>query len=517
MSDLPVEIHDRPIIVGSGITGLIVALRLTGAVVVTKAEIGAGSSRHAQGGIAAAIGPGDDPAAHAADTIAVGGGLVDAEVASLTTGAAPHMIEWMIANGARFDQSPAGAIDLGREAGHSAGRILHADGDATGGEVIRALIAAVASRPDIDVAEGTEVIDLVRGGNRVAGAVVRSAIGEDRVMLAPAVVLATGGIGGLFAKTTNPSGLIGSGVAAAYRAGARLGDLEFVQFHPTALDVNRDPLPLLTEALRGAGARLIDSDGRRFMPDVHHDAELAPRDIVARAVFRHGNEGGAFLDLSPIADVAMRFPTITAAARSAGLEPAVDALPVTPAAHYHMGGIVTDASGRTSLEGLYAAGEVAVTGLHGANRLASNSLLEGMVFADRVAADIRRRRTVRLPEEVEVPDAPRPGPIDLEAADAARTAMWSGVGVVRDADGIRSSLEVVESLAPVLQCSSRGRDMALVASLVGAAALDRRESRGSHYRSDYPQPASHAEHSRIEAPAVAARSVATRRRRRYVA
>ena len=481
------EVLSVPVIVGSGVAGLVTALRLPGSVVVTKGAVGDGSTGHAQGGIAAAVGPDDSPAAHASDTLSVGGGLVLDDVAAEVVGAAPRMVEWLQAIGTRFDRSADGRLDLGREAGHNADRILHADGDATGRELIRALRAAVAARPDITVLEQTEVIDLATSAGSVVGVVTRSTDGIDRVLVAPAVVLATGGIGGLFDRTTNPPGVNGGGLAVAARAGALLGDLEFVQFHPTALVVDQDPLPLLTEALRGAGAVLRDADGRRFMTDVHPDAELAPRDIVARAVYAEAARGGAFLDTATIdADPAQRFPTVFALARAAGIDPAEGPLRITPAAHYHMGGIVTDIDGRSSLPGLYACGEVATTGLHGANRLASNSLLEGMVFADRVASAIRRSPGLMQPDEVRVPHAPMPGTADRSAVTRLRDAMWHGVGVVRDGDGLRRASGEIEAVTPSLAATVEGRNLAIVAGLVTHAALDRTESRGSHYRSDHP-------------------------------
>jgi L-aspartate oxidase len=485
----------RAIVVGGGLAGLSAALELGDCTLVTGAAIGTGASAWAQGGIAAALGPDDDPAAHAHDTVAVAGGLGDTEVARTVTAAAMDRIDWLARLGIRFDRDTDGYL-LGREAGHGAHRIVHAAGDATGAQVMAGLTRAVAARPDITVLDRTRALDLHHDHGRVTGlTVVRDGRGE--LLTTDTLVLATGGFGHLFARTTNPTSAIGDGLAMALRAGVRVRDPEFVQFHPTALDVDQDPLPLVTEALRGAGAVLRDGDGHRFMTAIHPDAELAPRDVVARACFAAARRGPVVLDATPIGgDLGSRFPTVTASARRAGLDPHAP-LPVTPAQHYTMGGIATDIDGRTSLPGLYACGEVAGTGLHGANRLASNSLLEAMVLGARVAAAIRSddARTAdltaaRRPHRP-VTDEPT-GDDDAEALAALRRLLWTRAGPERDDGGLRTGLHELASLGPRLRQGPDGRNAALIAEVVLEAALARTESRGAHHRTDHP----HADPSR---------------------
>jgi L-aspartate oxidase len=413
------------LIVGTGAAGLAAALGCAGrqVTVLTKTRLGeGGSSAWAQGGVAAALGADDSPALHAADTLAVAGGLGDARRVELLTTEGPVRMAELVRLGAAFDRAD-GAPDtdrgpaadraagtgratgtpfaLGREAAHSRRRILHAGGDATGRELVRALTEAVRRAPNVRVEEECFAVDLVvepaarQGGSRVAGLLALDRDGRRVLHLAGATVLATGGSGQLYLHTTNPPEVTADGLAMAARAGARLADLEFVQFHPTALAVDDGGrLPLLTEALRGEGAVLVDGAGRRFMLEEHPLAELAPRDVVARAIHRRLAAGDSvFLDArGAIGDrFPERFPTVFAAAREAGLDPRSEPLPVVPAAHYHMGGVVTDERGRTSLPGLWACGETAATGVHGANRLASNSLLEALVFGARVAGDLARR------------------------------------------------------------------------------------------------------------------------------
>ena len=382
------------VVVGGGIAGLSTALALDGCVVVANEPIGGGASCLAQGGIAAAIADDDSPALHAADTERVSAGLAVPEIAALVAGSAPVRIDWLRALGVAFDQTASGSLALGREAGHSRNRIIHAGGDRTGAAVMRGLRSAVSRRSDIRVLEGFALVDLVTCGDRVAGVLLEGLQGMPLALLAPQVVLATGGIGACFNHTTNPSSSRGTGIAAAARRGVLLADLEFVQFHPTALAADADPLPLLTEALRGAGAVLLDESGDRFMMAIHPDAELAPRDVVARSVHAiHAAGRQVWLDATGVAYLEQRFPGACSLARAAGLDPCRQPLPVTTAAHFHMGGIATDAQGATSLTGLWACGEVASTGLHGGNRLASNSLLEGLVFGSRIARAIRQSRS----------------------------------------------------------------------------------------------------------------------------
>ncbi len=399
--------HRDAIVIGSGVAGLTAALSLGSATVITKGTLGwSGSTPWSQGGIAAPLGADDSPALHARDTVAVSGGIGEQAVAALLTARAASRIQWLQDIGAHFDRAADGSIALGREAGHSRHRIVHAGGDATGAEVARALSAATRAHAGIELVEHAFAVDLLQSGSRIVGVLV---IHHGRTMayVAPAVILATGGIGRVYARTTNSPEVTGDGLAMAARAGAALADVEFVQFHPTALAAALDPMPLLTEALRGAGATLVDRHGRRFMPDVHPSAELAPRDIVARAVFSRTVAGEpVFLDATRAVGAAFpeRFPTVFDAATNAGLDPRTQPLPVSPAAHYHMGGVAVDSMGRTSLEGLWAVGEAASTGVHGANRLASNSLLEGLVFGATVADcgarvadpdDARRSRRAR--------------------------------------------------------------------------------------------------------------------------
>ncbi len=378
-----------PLVVGSGVAGLSTALGLGESIVVSAGPLG--STWWAQGGIAAAVGGDDRPDLHARDTMAVSGGIAVRDAVDILTDGGPAAIERLRDLGARFDISPSGDIALAREAGHQRRRVIHAEGDRTGYEVMRTLTEAVLDRPSIETLEGWRALDLVRADQRIVGLVVADPQGNREVIEAPAVVLATGGIGRLYLRTTNPPGVTGDGLAMAARVGVRLADLEFVQFHPTALDCGLDPMPLLTEALRGEGAHLVDNEGDRFMLPYHPDAELAPRDIVARAIFWQLDRGlGAYLDARSIEDFPQRFPTVFQLAQTAGLDPRTELLPVSPAAHYYMGGIDADPSGRTSLPGLWAVGEVASTGVHGANRLASNSLLEGLVFGALVAHDVIR-------------------------------------------------------------------------------------------------------------------------------
>jgi L-aspartate oxidase len=493
------------LVVGGGVAGLSVALGITPrrVTVVTRGRLGlGGSSPLAQGGIAAAVGVDDSPSRHAADTLAVAGGLADPEVVSLLTSEAPQVIARLEELGTRFDRRADTGYELSREAAHGRARVLHAGGDATGVELVRALVQAVEREAAIQVIEQSDALELLLEKGRVVGAIVRHRHGRVALHLARAVVLASGGLGRLFSHTTNAPESTGAGLAMAARAGAQLADLEFVQFHPTALAVGADPMPLLTEALRGAGAELVDGQGRTFMPSIHPAGDLAPRDVVARAIWRRRQAGDeVFLDGRQAVGDAFpsRFPTVYHLCRQHGLDPRSQPIPVAPAAHYHMGGIWVDGQGRSSLSGLWACGEVACTGAHGANRLASNSLLEALVFGARVKDDLQRELDNVPPPNVVLASVGR-GADDLAGAGKSATAsavpsigqlrraMWNRVGLVRDEEGLEQALEMFESLARQHDPLDRDvQDQLVVARLLATAARCRRESRGSHYRQDLPR------------------------------
>ncbi len=482
------------IVVGSGIAGLSTALDLAPArvIVLTKGVPGGGSTAYAQGGIAAAVAKDDAPRTHAADTIAVGGGLNDPDAVNVLTVSAAGRVADLVNLGVSFDAESGGLLDLGREGGHSRRRVLHAGGDATGVELRRVLIAATKASDHVEIIDDTFAADVVVDGGCMAGITARRH--EDRLLVAAsAVVIATGGIGRLYSHTTNPPELTGDGLAMAARAGAVLADLEFVQFHPTALATGRDPMSLLTEALRGEGAVLRDDRGERFMVGEHADAELAPRDVVARAVWRRLAAGRrVYLDgIETLGDgFRERFPTVFDLCMQDGVDPRREMVPVAPAAHFHMGGIATGLDGRTSVPGLWAAGEVARTGVHGANRLASNSLLEGSVFGHRVAESIRESAPARISIAAATAAAVDPGPTpepQPDIVESLRELMWDRVGLVRNRRGLAGALEEMGRLGDKLaQQPSEATNMLTVARLVARSALIRTESRGGHYRSDYP-------------------------------
>ncbi|MFF1460482.1 L-aspartate oxidase [Streptomyces sp. NPDC058330] len=510
------------VVVGSGVAGLTTALRCAAAglatVVVTKARLDDGSTRWAQGGIAAALGEGDTPEQHLDDTLVAGAGLCDESAVRALVTEGPGAVRRLIDTGARFDTTEAGAIALTREGGHHRRRIAHAGGDATGAEISRALVGAVRAAA-LRTIENALVLDLLTDAEGRTAGVTLHVMGEGQhdgvgAVRAPAVVLATGGMGQVFSATTNPPVSTGDGVALALRAGAEVSDLEFVQFHPTVLFLGADAegqQPLVSEAVRGEGAHLVDASGTRFMLGQHELAELAPRDIVAKAITRQMHLTGAehmYLDARHFGAEMWerRFPTILAACRAHGIDPVTEPIPVAPAAHYASGGVRTDLRGRTTVPGLYACGETACTGVHGANRLASNSLLEGLVFAERIAADIvaagPRERT-----PAPVAEGPEPVTVPLLAAESRteiQRIMTRGAGVIRSADSLAVAAERLEALGstagdPAADTGEgaakdavpgveawEATNLLLVSRVLVAAAREREETRGCHWREDRP-------------------------------
>ncbi|MGW1844428.1 L-aspartate oxidase [Streptomyces sp. NPDC001966] len=519
------------VVVGSGVAGLTTALRCAAAglatVVVTKARLDDGSTRWAQGGIAAALGEGDTPEQHLDDTLVAGVGLCDEAAVRMLVTEGPDAVRRLIGTGAHFDTTESGDIALTREGGHHRHRIAHAGGDATGAEISRTLVEAVREAA-LHTVENALVLDLLTDAEGRTAGVTLHVMGEGQhdgvgAVRAPAVVLATGGMGQVFSATTNPAVSTGDGVALALRAGAEVSDLEFVQFHPTVLFLgsgSEGQQPLVSEAVRGEGAHLVDASGTRFMLGQHELAELAPRDIVAKAITRRMEQLGTehmYLDARHFGAEMweQRFPTILAACRAHGIDPVTEPIPVAPAAHYASGGIRTDLRGRTTVPGLYACGEVACTGVHGANRLASNSLLEGLVFAERIAADIIEDRPAadapetgdgHAPSPLIVPetgDGHAPSPlIDPEARSTIQRIMTRGAGVLRSAESLATAAEELEALhdsAALAVAADEPKvavpgveawevtNLLLVSRVLVAAARQREETRGCHWREDRPE------------------------------
>ncbi|NBE96381.1 L-aspartate oxidase [Nonomuraea sp. KC401] len=494
------------VVVGSGIAGLTAALRFAElepkarVLVVTKDVLSAGSTRWAQGGIAAVLDPHDTPDEHLSDTLLAGVGLCDVEAVRTLVSEGPDALRRLMARGARFDRAPDGELQLTREGGHRRRRIVHAGGDATGAEVQRALVEAVRAG-SIEVVEHALVLDLLKDAEGRARGVTLHVMGEGArdgvgAVRARAVVLATGGMGQVYAATTNPSVSTGDGVALALRAGAVVRDLEFVQFHPTVLWLGPQSTgqqPLISEAVRGEGAFLVDHDGERFMPGEHELADLAPRDVVAKAIMRRMRETGrehVYLDGRHFGRDTWRtrFPTIYAVCREHGIDPAAEPVPVAPAAHYASGGVRTDLRGRTSIEGLYACGEVACTGVHGANRLASNSLLEGLVFAERIAEDIHRVR----PEPGDpVAGQAAPGLVDPRTRPRIQGHMSMGASVLRSRESLLVTAKALRDArwtpvaVPACTESWEATNLLTVATVLTGAATARLETRGSHWREDH--------------------------------
>ena len=498
-SSTPDRLRTRVLVIGSGIAGLHTAYRAAeqcsnrgDVVLLTKRSLFDSATNYAQGGIAAALGAGDSPALHRQDTLAAGGILCDSDAVDVLVREGPSRVRELSEAGANFDVDPLGEFLLGREAAHSERRIVHASGDRTGAEVVRTLVERVRADDRITIVEHARALELIVENGACCGARV-SERGRALEVIADATVLATGGCGQVYLRTTNPPVATGDGYALAHRAGAELADMEFIQFHPTALESDETPLALISEAVRGEGAVLLDGNGVRFMPAVHPLAELAPRDIVARAVVRAQQETGrVMLDATHLGDAFVtRFPGIFAVCMARGIDPRTQPIPVTPAAHYMMGGIVVDLAGRSTIPRLSAVGEVARTGVHGANRLASNSLLEGLVFAERVAHDVTQLPPLEHEPAIQswsVPVAPDRA-VSRDAANRIRELMWEHAGIARTASGLRKCLSALESIAAELPPGATEElNLCLTAQLIAESALMREESRGGHYRVDFPLP-----------------------------
>jgi L-aspartate oxidase len=495
------------LVIGAGIAGLSAAIRLADAgtvLVVTKEEQAESNTAYAQGGIAVAMGGDKDVAMHLEDTMAAGDGLVNREAAAVLVSEGPKRVDELLEWGTDFDRE-GGELLRTREGAHSLSRILHANGDATGREIAVSLLRHAREIPQIELMEWTTSVDLIVEQGRVAGATLLDGEGGLRAVRARAVLLASGGAGQVYSDTTNPAVATGDGIAMAYRAGAAVSDMEFYQFHPTAFSAPDAPRFLLSEALRGEGAFLVNARGDRFMERYHPLLELAPRDVVARAITREGMNGPVYLDMRHVKkDLQARFPGISSFLAKYRLELGRDLIPVRPAAHYLMGGVKTDVHGRTTLPSLYAAGEAACTGVHGANRLASNSLLEGLVFGVSTADTMVAEAPLAEPGSMPAVQAAMAGATSDAATERwiteLRDLMWKYAGLLRDAAGLHEAQRALASLATSMpkglsRRALEARNLHTVAELIVAAALGREESRGAHYRNDFPQRDSVANHS----------------------
>lgn len=493
------------LVIGAGVAGLRAAIELAPAgrvLVLAKREVTDSSTQYAQGGIAAALSDEDEISLHLQDTLNAGDGLCNLEAAKVLVEDAPERIEELIAWGTQFDREGT-KLTFGREGAHSRNRILHAHGDSTGQEILRALYARAKALPEISVREFEFSTDLHVENGRLCAVQIIDEHGQSRAIACSAALLATGGMGQLYLNTTNPPVATADGVAMAYRAGAEVSDLEFIQFHPTALYLKKAPRFLLSEALRGEGAHLRNMEMTRFMPKYHPMGELAPRDVVARAIMHEMERSRAkdpivYLDLTDLdaAHIRKRFPRIFSTCMQYNIDITSELIPVRPAAHYAMGGVRTDLEGRTTLPGLYAAGEAAGTGVHGANRLASNSLLEGLVFGARAGKKMRDELKVPAKGARGIPPAAAysngPLPVPVEAAiSQIQELMWKQVGIVRTPEGMKQAIKSLEEIAPKLshphtRREYEARNLQIAGSLVARSALAREESRGAHYRVDFP-------------------------------
>lgn len=511
LSDPPVDF----LVIGGGIAGLSAAIRLAAAgsvLVVTKEGLAESNTAYAQGGIAVAMSGEEDVALHLKDTVAAGDGLVDENAARVLVEEGPRRVEELLEWGTAFDREN-GKLMLTREAAHSRSRILHANGDATGREIAVSLLRHVRKVPNIRLLEWTTCIDLLTesrdGREVVTGATMLDGEGGILTVHAKATLIASGGAGQVYSDTTNPPVATGDGIAMAWRAGAAISDMEFYQFHPTAFSAPNAPRFLLSEALRGEGAHLVNSKGERFMQRYHPLQELAPRDVVARAITHEGMDGPVYLDMRHVTkDLMARFPGISRFLAEYHLELNRDLIPVRPAAHYLMGGILTDVHGRTTMPGLYAAGEAACTGVHGANRLASNSLLEGLVFgalaAESMIDDSKGRTLPESSEQVSTMPIEASGRTADEQIerwiDDLRKNMWRYAGLLRDANGLLAMQRVLEALQNTMprgvsRRAIEARNLHAIATMIVLSAMGRRESRGAHYRNDYPEHDATARHS----------------------